>query len=122
MFFPLKETSSISLFAILTALSYPSAATANAGMPLPIRPMAVENIGTFCCTGTVITTNSKKHFFAIEDMDRRHHWLFSSKSFGVSRGDHVAVSGEQVRYDNGDIHESVRQVIHLGKRSCLTEF
>lgn len=115
MFFPLKETAYICFFTTLTVPVYPTAA--NAEIPLPIRPMAVENIGTFCCTGTVITTNSKKHFFAIEDMDRRHHWLFSSKSFGVSRGDHVAVSGEQVRYDNGDIHESVRQVIHLGKRS-----
>jgi hypothetical protein len=58
MFFYLKETVSISLFIMLTALSYPSAA--NTEMPLSIRPKAVENIGTFCCTGTVTTTNNKK--------------------------------------------------------------
>ena len=114
MFFHLKEIASTCLFAILTALSYPSAA--NAGMPLPIRPMAVENIGTFCCTGTVTTTNNKKDF-AIEDKEGRHHYLFSCKSFGVYRGDRVAASGELVRHDNGDIHESVRQVVHLGKGS-----
>jgi hypothetical protein len=43
---------------MLTALSYPSAA--NTEMPLSIRPKAVENIGTFCCTATVTTTNNKK--------------------------------------------------------------
>ena len=58
MFFHLKEIASTCLFAILTALSYPSAA--NAGMPLPIRPMAVENIGTFCCTKRILPLRIRK--------------------------------------------------------------
>ena len=113
MIFPLKEITYICLFAILTALSYPSAA--NAEMPLPIRPMAVENIGVFCHTG--IVTFANKQNFTVQTKDGQFRNLFAVKEFHVSRGDRVAASGELVRHDNGDIHESVRQVVHFGKSS-----
>lgn len=80
----------------------------------PLRPQAVENIGTFCRTGTVIVVNDNVNF-AIRDSNGGYRFMFARNPFGLAPGDRIAVSGELIRHDNGETHESVRQVVHLGK-------
>ena len=82
-----------------------------------LRPSVVKTIGTFCHTG-VVTMASQGSDFSIRAEDGRHLMLFARKRpFEVRPGDLVITSGNLVLLDNGDVHESVRSVQHLGNVS-----
>ena len=91
------------------------AAKVSADVPLrPLSPQAIENVGGFCHTGTVITA---KNNFIIRDESGNHRMQFSTRQLGIRPGDVVETVGNLVRHDNGEIHESVRSVRKLGRVS-----
>ena len=100
---------------LTASLALLAVGAANGAALSPLRPKAVENIGSFCHTGTVAIADNNFNF-SIEDLDGNCRFMFARKPFGATPGDHIAVFGDLIRHDNGEIHESVRQVVHLGKR------
>ena len=97
----------------VAATAFP-VAHAEADNAMSLRPQAVESVGTFCHTG-VVTMTDKTFNFALEGLDGRYHCHFVQKKFDISRGDLIEVSGDLRQHDNGDIHESVRDVKRLGR-------
>ena len=81
---------------------------------MSLRPQAVECVGAFCHTG-VVTMTDKTFNFAVEELNGGYHYHFAQKKFDISRGDLIAVTGDLLQHDNGDIHERVRHVKRLGR-------
>lgn len=105
------ETLALSIAVAATAFPVAHAEADNA---MSLRPQAVESVGTFCHTG-VVTMTDKTFNFALEGLDGRYHCHFAQKKFDISRGDLIAVTGDLLQHDNGDIHERVRDVKRLGR-------
>ena len=102
------------ILVIAVAVTAFPVAHAEADNAMSLRPQAVECVGTFCHTG-VVTMTDKTFNFALEGLDGRYHCHFVQKKFDISRGDLIEVSGDLRQHDNGDIHESVRDVKRLGR-------
>ena len=79
-----------------------------------LRPMATENVGTFCRTGVVTMIQQTHGNFVIAERNGNVRYLFATRPFGFRRGDVVEVSGDMVWHDNGELHESVRRAQPLG--------
>ena len=82
----------------------------------PFKTKAVDAIGTFCRTGTVVMVSPAKGFM-LETSDGQMPHLFMSTDYGVSPGDTVEVRGSISRHDNNEIHESVLDVKRIGHAS-----
>ena len=79
-----------------------------------LRPNDVENIGSFCHTGTV--TMVLRYFdFVLEEQNGRPQILVvHRKNFGICIGDTIVATGVCARRDNGTTLKIVRSILHLG--------
>ena len=102
------------ILVIAVAATAFSVAHAEADNAMSLRPQAVECVGAFCHTG-VVTMTDKTFNFAVEELNGGYHYHFAQKKFDISRGDLIAVTGDLLQHDNGDIHERVRHVKRLGR-------
>ncbi len=84
----------------------------------PLHPLAVEDLGAFCHTGVVTMVIKKQGLtFAIETPDGRYHQQFARERFEIAPADLIETAGRLVLHNDGDIHEDVRSIRHLGKVS-----
>ena len=103
------------------ALALVAAAALSADLPAwahdaeALRPMAIENVATFCHTGVVTMIQHNHGNFVIAEQNGNVRYLFATRSFGLRRGDVVEATGDKVWHDNGELHESLRHVQVLGR-------
>ena len=82
-----------------------------------LRPKDVENIGSFCHTGTVTMVCRDFDFVLDEQSGRLQFLVVHRKNFGICIGDTIVATGVCARRDNGNIHKIVRSVLHLGHKT-----
>ena len=99
----------------LAAMTLSTAASSFAGDEMAfLRPKDVENIGSFCHTGTVAMICRDFDFVLAEQNGRHQFFVVHRKKFGICIGDTIVATGVCARCDNGNIHKVVRSILHLG--------